>query len=142
MENNLQKQAMTFILFNKSGQVLIQLRDDGNGKIINYPNMWCFPGGGVQKGEEPIDAAVREIKEELDLDVERGECKFLTTYTHDEYIDYVYTIERSLNQKLPLKEGAAIKIVDIGDVKRIPLAFEQEKILKEVEDFIRGFTKV
>jgi 8-oxo-dGTP diphosphatase len=32
--------------------------------------MWQFPGGGVEIGEDPKEAVVREIKEETDFDVE------------------------------------------------------------------------
>jgi 8-oxo-dGTP diphosphatase len=34
---------------------------------------WEFPGGKVEPGESPAQAAVREIREELGVDVELGE---------------------------------------------------------------------
>jgi 8-oxo-dGTP diphosphatase len=33
------------------------------------PSLWEFPGGKVDLGELPLDAIVREIREELELDV-------------------------------------------------------------------------
>ena len=29
-----------------------------------WPDMWCFPGGGLEDGEEPVAGAVRELAEE------------------------------------------------------------------------------
>lgn len=49
-------------LFNEQGEVLLQRRGDSN--------TWGFPGGAVEIGETPEQAAVREVKEETGLDVE------------------------------------------------------------------------
>jgi 8-oxo-dGTP pyrophosphatase MutT (NUDIX family) len=47
----------------RGGQVaLIRRRRAGS-------EYWLFPGGGVETGESPADAAAREAKEELGLDV-------------------------------------------------------------------------
>jgi 8-oxo-dGTP diphosphatase len=37
------------------------------------PGYWCFPGGGVEPGESSEQAIVREIREEIGLDI-RPEC--------------------------------------------------------------------
>jgi farnesyl-diphosphate farnesyltransferase len=36
-----------------------------------YPGVWDLPGGHVEPGEDPRDALVRELREELDITVER-----------------------------------------------------------------------
>lgn len=49
-------------LFDEQGRVLLQKRGD-SGK-------WGFPGGAIELGETPEDAAIREVREETGLAVE------------------------------------------------------------------------
>ncbi len=42
------------------------------GKLNSYPLYWDIPGGMVEEEELPRDAAIRETKEEVGLDVEIG----------------------------------------------------------------------
>jgi ADP-ribose pyrophosphatase YjhB (NUDIX family) len=44
-----------------------------NSALAPHPDQWGLPGGGVNHGEHPRDAAVRETHEETGLDVEIGE---------------------------------------------------------------------
>lgn len=40
---------------------------------MSHPLQWEFPGGKVEVGESPEDALVREIREELAIEIEVGE---------------------------------------------------------------------
>jgi len=40
---------------------------------VPAPLAWCFPGGHIEPGETQQQALVREIREEINLEVEPGE---------------------------------------------------------------------
>lgn len=49
------------VVVNEAGEVLLQRRSD-NG-------LWGLPGGGIDPGEEPADAVIREVWEETGVHV-------------------------------------------------------------------------
>jgi 8-oxo-dGTP pyrophosphatase MutT (NUDIX family) len=52
-----------------------------------HPHYWTFPGGTVDRGELPMETAVREIKEELNIGlkniVETGKFSSVHYYKYD-----------------------------------------------------------
>lgn len=48
----------------------------------SYVSYRSLPGGYVRSGESPLDAAVRELKEEISLDVRADELKPALDHTH------------------------------------------------------------
>jgi len=57
----------TCLLFDRNNRLLIYLRDDKED--ISFPNHWDLFGGIIEEGETPELALVREIKEELDIEI-------------------------------------------------------------------------
>lgn len=51
------------VLLHRDGRVLLQHRDDKPD--IESPGQWSLFGGGLDEGEEPEDAMLREIEEEI-----------------------------------------------------------------------------
>lgn len=44
------------------------------GHLSAHARQWAFPGGRIDAGETPFEAAVREAKEEVDLDLDESQC--------------------------------------------------------------------
>ena len=63
MEDEKYKAAMV-VIFNENKEVLILKRSPGGHWM---PEKWGLPGGHVEKGENPNDAARRETVEETNL---------------------------------------------------------------------------
>jgi len=57
-------------LIDAKGQVLLQQRPAGR----QHGGLWEFPGGKVEPGEGPCAALVRELREELNIDVAPDAC--------------------------------------------------------------------
>ncbi len=129
--------GVTFILLKPNGQILMQLRDDGNGKQIKYPNMWCFPGGGIEKHEKPIEAILREIGEEYEQKIDEKQCKFLCIYKHDGDIkDWVFVCRVTDDFSPTLNEGAEMKWMDLSEIEKLKLAWEQDLILDRLRKYL------
>lgn len=55
---------------NKVGQSAVFATQRGYG---DFKGFWEFPGGKIEAGETPHQALVREIREELDIEIEVGD---------------------------------------------------------------------
>jgi 8-oxo-dGTP diphosphatase len=65
-------------LVDTDGRVLLAQRPAGK----SMAGLWEFPGGKVQPGEAPEAALIRELKEELDIDVTEACLAPLTFASH------------------------------------------------------------
>lgn len=73
--------AVAALLRLADGRYVMQLRDSNRG--IFYPDHWgCF-GGAVEAGEKPEQAIVRELGEELNLQLGKSDCVRFTEFTFD-----------------------------------------------------------
>lgn len=63
-------------IIREGDQVFVTQRGYGE-----YKDGWEFPGGKVEEGETPEKALAREIREELDTEIEVGE--YLDTIEYD-----------------------------------------------------------
>jgi len=64
----------------QGGAFLVTRRQKG----VHLAGLWEFPGGKIDEGETHEAALAREIREELNADVEVGELVFDVTHAYDD----------------------------------------------------------
>ena len=73
-------------------RVVVGVLVDGKGRVFlqrrrlddeNFGGLWECPGGGIEQGEEPLDALVRELREELAIEVVRA--RFICEVANEGY---------------------------------------------------------
>ncbi len=94
------------ILEQSDGRVVLQLRSDIEG--IANPNKWGLFGGHVEAGESPNAAMLREVEEELSIQLRADKLKLLLEWTNPEndgqYFFYHYPLGAEMDQA-ELREG-------------------------------------
>jgi 8-oxo-dGTP pyrophosphatase MutT (NUDIX family) len=119
--------AVAALLQLADGRYLMQLRD--SKADIFYPDHWgCF-GGAVDAGETPIAALVRELAEELQIEVRPADAIRFTEFTFDfafagdgirRRTYYAVTLPQSDLGGLVLGEGAELAAFDAETLLAMP----------------------
>ena len=71
-------------IVDKSGLFLMSQRQEGRA----YAYMWERTGGSVLEGESSFDGALREVREELGVDLSESEHCFIKTQKRERYHDF------------------------------------------------------
>ena len=106
------------------GAVVIKLENDELKFLIirQHDNCWGFPKGHVEKGETEEETAIREIKEETNIDVEiDNKFRKVITYSPKEGVmkDVVFFIGKAISLDLIIDSNELLeaKWVGVNEVK-------------------------
>lgn len=124
------------IFFDKSGKILIQDRRE----IEKQGKPYGFFGGSIEKGETPEKAIVREVQEELSIDLDYFKLVKELKEKNDE-LDleyYIYLAHIPDKDKINVKEGKPF-FTNINDVLSLDLSDRDKSILKDVLPYIKVF---
>lgn len=114
--------------------------DDFNFILIKrknnpYKDYWALPGGFVEYGESVENAAIREAKEETNIDVELKEL--VNVYSEPNRdprghtITIAYIAKGNINNRKADSDAKEIGVFSCEKLNEINIAFDHEKIIKD-----------
>jgi 8-oxo-dGTP diphosphatase len=94
------------IIENDQNEILCALRSS----TMSQPNMWEFPGGKVEKGEDIFTAIEREINEELGCKIAAHHLVHENTFEYETIIVHLLCIRCSIIKGIPI-QGEHSKLI-------------------------------
>ncbi len=122
------------IIQNPRGEVLLGKR---SANSVTYPSLWGLPGGMPDYGEKLIDAAKREVKEEVGVDIKiikrssniyenipNKECRFHSVDTPF-YAKIIKGIPKAKD------ETSEVRWFKPSEIRKIKMAYTHKEILRK-----------
>jgi 8-oxo-dGTP diphosphatase len=126
------RNVSVIIFYNNEKRVLLQNR---NG-ISKYGWEWGFFGGGIEKGETPEQAVVRETKEELDFELK--EFRFIRNYNVESWGDmYVFISELGSNlSKFRQLEGESMQLFSLEEAENLKINERDKTVIQDLKKIL------
>ncbi len=116
-------------------RVLVAQRKEGDVQGL----LWEFPGGKVKEGEDPRQALHRELKEELDIDVEVGTIFDINYYEYPHYPVLLLVYRCDLGRGIPKPLGCRdVRWVPVAELENLAMPPADLPILEKLGSFRQG----
>ncbi|OJY34671.1 MAG: NTP pyrophosphohydrolase [Rhizobiales bacterium 65-9] len=120
-------------LVDADNRVLIAQRPEGK----TLAGLWEFPGGKIEPGERPEETLIRELKEELGIDVKEA-CLAPLTFASHAYSDFHLLMPlyicRRWEGTVASREGQALKWVRPNRLRDYPMPPADEPLIPHLID--------
>ena len=122
-------------LIDKDGRVLLAQRPPNK----SMAGLWEFPGGKVEDGENPEDALIRELNEELGIDT-WGSCLAPLSFASHSYEDFhllmpLFACRKWIGTPMAI-EGQVLKWVSKNDLKNYAMPPADIPLIAAIRDWL------
>ena len=144
------REIVSALIFSKDGKVFQGKKDKNKGGV--YSDCWHIPGGGIDEGERPIQALIREVKEETGIGISayaielidnkgKGESEKTIKDTGEKVLCnmnfnvYKVVIDDKLAEEIRVEltdDLVSYKWVDIEDLKTLKLTPPSVELFKRL----------
>jgi 8-oxo-dGTP diphosphatase len=126
-------EVVAAVIFDEQGRIFATQRGYGEWK-----DWWEFPGGKIEPGETPQQALRREIREELDADIEVGELLRTIDYDYPTFHLTMHCFKcRLANGHLTLLEHESAKWLTPSDLQSVRWLPADEEIIQDLSNMCK-----
>ena len=119
-------------IIGRGGEVFATQRGYGQ-----WQGWWEFPGGKIEPGESHLDALKREIREELNAEIEVGELLETVEWDYPEFHLTMHCfICNLMSESLHLNEHEAATWLNLGNLRSVKWLPADEILLDKITEYL------
>ncbi len=124
------KQIGIAVIWNQSGQILIDRRKTSG----TMGGLWEFPGGKIEAGETVAECIIREIREELAIEIAVGAHLIAIEHTYPNFqlTAIVHHCQHISGIPQPI-ESEEVRWVNVGDLSQYQFPAANEAIIRAIQ---------
>jgi len=124
------------IFYDEKKRILLQYR---KGSVSKIGEEWGFFGGGIEDGETPKQAVIRETKEELDFNLK--DLRFFSRFEPNEknYWAEVFVFLSPLGnnfKKFRQLEGDKMELFGLDESEKLKMIEGDKEIIRKLRKFL------
>lgn len=118
MTDRITMRVAVYVVVERAGKILYLRRHNSewnDGKLT-------VPAGHIDQGETPLQSAVRELKEEVGLDISLDQIEFFHThYNVDRYVDFYFRVKDFSEEPKLMEPDKSSELLwkDIGEYDEV-----------------------
>lgn len=131
-----ERKVSIIVFYDERKRILLQKRMPNSHGVE-----WGFFGGGIEPGETPEQALVRETKEELGHDLH--ECRGVGTFRNQQNPDFLVELHVFVSplcdylETFVLGEGAGMRLFTIDEALQLKMYPGDDVVLEKLRAFLR-----